>query len=137
MWKQLLPVPSPAATIIVTVPCNDLEKVESFQLFSIFPAFSAMKLYMETGCLRQPPANHCLPLFYHSLSSFYPLVTGIVTGILRHISHDGCGTMFTHLNHLSPATLRYLPGWGGGVTTMQARDVPFVLGCLFQKENNF
>ena len=42
---------------------NDLEKVESFQLFSILTASSAMKFYMETGCLRQPPANHCLPLF--------------------------------------------------------------------------
>ena len=53
-----------------------------------------MKVYMETGCLRQPPANQCIPLFYLSLSSIYPLVTGIVTGILRHFSHDGCGTIF-------------------------------------------
>ena len=52
-----------------------------------------MKPYMETGCLRQPPVNHFLSLFYLSFSSFYPLVTGIVTGILRHFCHDGCGTI--------------------------------------------
>ena len=53
-----------------------------------------MKVYMETGCLRQPPANRCLSLFYLLLSSFYPLVTGVVTGISRHFSDDGCGTIF-------------------------------------------
>ena len=57
------------------------KKLNHFQLCSILPASSAMKIYMETGCLRQPPANHCLSLFYLSLSSLYPLVTGIVTGI--------------------------------------------------------
>ena len=90
IWKPLLQVPPAAATIIG-------------KLFLILVASSAMKFYIETGCLQQPPANHCLPLFYLSSFSFYPLVTGIVTGILRRFSHDGCGTIFRrfHLNRFT------------------------------------
>ena len=77
---------------------NDLEKVESFQLCSILTASSAMKIYMETGCLRQPPANHCLSLFCLSLSSLYPLVTGIVTGILRHFSHEMVAAQYSDVS---------------------------------------
>ena len=53
---------------------NGLEKVKSVQLFSILAASLAKKFYMETGCLQQLPANHCLPLltlkYWHSYQHF-------------------------------------------------------------------
>ena len=60
---------------------------------------------METGCLRQPPANHCLLLFYVSLSSFYPLVTGIVTRILRHFSHEMVAAQYSDVSTFDCGTL--------------------------------
>ena len=76
-----------------------------------------MKVYIEKGCLQQLPANHCLSLFYLSLSSLYHIIsissaTIVAAQYLRrfHLNRStavpGARQMEDGKIRLPPATLR-------------------------------